>query len=78
MTEALSSSAKIVAFSGVALRRLDPEFAEIGEFLVVAAGVDGKAARGKPVALAAAEEAEIGGAEEGHQLVLARAGEFSG
>ena len=51
--------------------RLHPELAEIGELLAPRhARANGEAARGEPVLLAAAEEAEIARADEGDQLVM--------
>ena len=54
---------------GRVLGGLDPEFAKEGEFLVIAAGRDRKASRGESIALAASEETEIAGAEEGHHFI---------
>ncbi len=55
---------------GVRVRRLDPEFAKVGEFLVQPlAAADREPARREAVALAAAEEAEIARAQERHDLV---------
>src|SRR6185369_14812335 len=52
-------------------RSLYEEIAEERELLAGRnAGVDGQAARRKPIDLAAADRAEVAGAQEAHELVL--------
>ena len=57
-----------MARSRAGLRRFDPEFAEERKFLL-RAGADREAARGKSVALAAAEKAIIARAEKGDDFI---------
>ncbi len=55
----------------ISLRPLDPEFAEPRELLAHwQCRVDRQPARGEPVPLALADDAEVAGAEQGHHLVL--------